>query len=61
MRKPYRARDPPTLPKVRVNESKSFAVTGVDFIGALYVKESDRERKVYICLFTCACTRGVHL
>jgi len=61
MGKPYRAPDPPPLPKVWVNEPKPFAVTGVDFTGALYVKESNKERKVYICLFTCVCTRGIHL
>ena len=61
MGKPYRAPDPPPLPKMRVNESKPFEVTGVNFTGALYVKELSREKKVYICLFTCACTRGVHL
>ena len=53
--------DPPPLSKVRVEESKPFTVTGVDFTGALYVKDTDGERKVYICLFTCACTRAVHL
>ena len=61
MGKPYKAPNPPPLPKVRVSESKPFEVTGVDFTGALYVKEPSREKKVYISLFTCACTRGVHL
>ena len=59
--KPYRAPDPPPLPKIRVEESKPFAITGVDFTGALYVKAMGGEKKVYICLFTCACTRAVHL
>lgn len=59
--KPYRPPDPPPLPKVRVEEAKPFTVTGVDFTGALYVKDTGGERKVYICLFTCACTRAVHL
>ena len=61
MGKPYRAPDPPPLPKVRVAESPPFTVTGVDFTGALYVKTGGQERKVYICLFTCAATRAVHL
>ena len=34
---------------------------GVDFTGALYVREGETERKIYICLFTCATTRAVHL
>jgi len=38
-------------------------VTGVDFTGAIYVKREDGagEYKVYICLFTCASTRAIHL
>jgi len=36
-------------------------VTGVDFTGALYVRGSQGEIKVYVCLFTCAVTRAVHL
>lgn len=59
--KTYRSPDPPTLPKIRVEGSKPFTVTGVDFTGALYVKDKDGERKVYVCLFTCACSRAVHL
>ena len=38
-----------------------FTVTGIDFMGALYVQMNGVESKVYICLFTCATTRGVHL
>ena len=37
----------------------TLSVTGVDFTGAVYVK--DGKRKVYICLFTCAATYAVHL
>ena len=46
---------------MRVEASQPFKVTGVDFTGALYVRDTTGERKVYICLFTCACTRAVHL
>ena len=59
--KPYRAPDPPPLPKIRVTEAPPFTITGVDFTGALFVKEGNQEKKVYICLFTCATTRAVHL
>ena len=59
--KPYQAPDPPPLPKFRVATSQPFSITGVDFTGALYVKDSTGEKKVYICLFTCSCTRPVHL
>lgn len=59
---PYRAPDPPPLPKDRLRESPPFTVTGVDFTGALYIKSKDgTQEKVYICLFTCANTRAVHL
>ena len=57
----YRTPDPPPLPKIRVGERRPFAVTGVNFTGALYVKESNGEQKAYICLFTCARTRAIHL
>ena len=57
MGKAYRTPDLPPLPKVRVGEARPFAVTGVDFTGALYV---NGEHKVYY-LFTCASTRAIHL
>ena len=60
--RPYAAPDPPPLPKVRVSEAPPFSVTGVDFTGALFVKNATgSETKCYICLFTCASTRAVHL
>ena len=60
--KPYRAPLPPPLPTFRVEESPPFAHTGVDFAGPLYVKKVDgTTKKVWICLFTCCVTRGVHL
>ena len=58
--RPYKAPDSPPLPKARVMEAPPFTITGVDFTGALYVKEKE-ETKVYICLFTCAVTHAVHL
>ena len=57
----FRAPDPPPLPKHRVQAMDPFTVTGVDFTGALYVRAPERENKVYVCLFTCANTRAVHL
>ena len=62
MGRPYRAPESPPLPKVRVTEAPPFTITGVDFTGALYVKGSTgQETKVYICLFSCAVSRAVHL
>ena len=57
----FRAPDPAPLPKLRVQETAPFAVTRVDFTGPLYVRSESRETKCYICLFTCAVTRAVHL
>ena len=59
--KPYRLPDPPPLPKTRIEDPIPFSVCGVDFTGAMYVREGEGERKVYICLFKCATTRAVHL
>jgi hypothetical protein len=58
---PFNATDPPPLPFYRMTDSQPFTVTGVDFTGAIYVKTPSGPEKVYICLFTCANTRAVHL
>ncbi|XP_045170970.2 uncharacterized protein LOC123533396 [Mercenaria mercenaria] len=60
--KQYPAPDPPPLPKFRLEDSAPFTVTGVDFTGALHVKDQrGNMSKEYICLFTCASTRALHL
>jgi len=51
---PYAIPDPPPLVKSSVSYSDPFTITGVDFTGALYVHTAEGERKVYLCLFTCA-------
>lgn len=53
--------DPAPLPEIRVRDARPFTITGVDFTGALYVQEQNQESKVYICLYTCATTRAIHL
>ena len=59
---PYKTGDPPPLPYDRLDSTTPFSVTGIDFTGALNVKSTDGTiKKVYICLFTCASTRAVHL
>ena len=48
----------------RVSEDPPFAHTGLDFAGPLYFMESqngNNNSKAYVCLFTCASTRAVHL
>ncbi|XP_065920288.1 uncharacterized protein [Dysidea avara] len=57
----YKAPNPPPLPKHRVQMMEPFTVTGIDFTGALYIRAPEGENKVYVCLFTCASTRAVHL
>ena len=59
--KPYRVPDPPPLPKIRVQDATPFTVTGVDFTGALHIRGKSGIENAYICLFTCASTRAVHL
>ena len=59
--KPYPAPDPPPLPRLRAQDVNPFTFTGVDFTGALYVRQGKGEVKVYLCLFTCATTRAIHL
>ena len=59
--KPYPLPTPPPLPAMRMCDVASFTVTGVDFTGALYAQMNGAESKVYICLFTCATTRAIHL
>ena len=55
------------LPSNRVSDDPPFTHIGLDFAGPLYVKEARRSsqesdsNKVYVCLFTCASTRAVHL
>ncbi|XP_071149289.1 uncharacterized protein [Mytilus edulis] len=58
----YRTPEAPPLPKDRLREAPPFTVTGVDFTGALKVRNKNgKDSKAYICLFTCASTRAVHL
>lgn len=59
--KPYPTPDTAPLPHIRTQDVYPFTYTGVDFTGALYVRRGGTEVKVYLCLFTCATTRAVHL
>ena len=57
-RKPFQQPTAP-LPADRCSFSPPFAVTGLDFAGPFYLKET--RDKAWMCLFTCAVTRAVHL
>ena len=60
---PFNSVFSPDLPPFRVDDGPPFSHVGIDFAGPLMVKnkEGNREQKVYVCLFTCASTRAVHL
>ena len=56
----------PDLPRIRVDDAPPFTNTGLDFLGPLYIvkrneSEENTTSKVYVCLYTCAATRAVHL
>ena len=60
--KPYKTPPPQPLPSCRVKEAPAFTYIGLDYVGPLYVKStSEKDQKVWICLFTCCITRAVHL
>ena len=63
-RSSYRVPAEANLPVERLSKAAAFTHIGVDFAGPLYLKYFDPEvgsNKAYICLFTCASSRAVHL
>lgn len=46
------------LPVDRVRDAAAFEVVGVDLTGPVYLKDG---QKAWICLFTCAVVRAIHL
>ena len=59
--KPFATPKDPPLPTSRVSDEPPFTSTGMDFAGPLYVTNTSTLQKAYVCLFTCASTRAVHL
>lgn len=57
----YQYPDPAPLPADRARAQYPFAVTGVDFTGAIQVRNKGEKVSVYILLFTCGVTRAIHL
>ena len=44
-----------------MKEAPAFTYIGLDCLGPLYVRStSEKDRKVWLCLFTCCITRAVH-
>ena len=66
-RVPFKPRPTPDLPDMRVADAPPFTFTGLDFAGPLYITSSKEgqsnefSQKAYICLYTCASTRAIHL
>ncbi len=62
---PFATPPSPDLPRERVSDAPPFVNTGLDFVGPLFIRKHGTDSlsndKVYILLFTCASTRGVHL
>jgi hypothetical protein len=64
--KPFPLFTPPSLPHSRVDDGPPWTNTGVDCAGPIFVlrrnaADKGSTEKVYLCLFTCASTRAVHL
>ncbi|XP_046632893.1 uncharacterized protein LOC124312397 [Daphnia pulicaria] len=57
----YRYPYPASLPADSVQENYPFAITGVDYTGAIQVTSKGERISVYILLFTCGVTRAIHL
>ena len=58
---PYKAYKRAELPETRVTDVPAFTHVGVDFAGPLFTKTTRGTTKTYICLFTCATSRAIHL
>ena len=61
--KPYSSPEAPPLLSFRFQEALPFSISVIDYVGPLYVRSgaSSGLQKVWICLFTCCVTCGVHL
>ena len=58
---PYRMPEMAPLPKTHITEAIPFSKTGLDYLGPMYIKTCDGQKKVWVCLFTCLVTRAIHL
>ena len=60
--KPFKTRDPLSLPSARVNFSRPFAVADVGFTGHFFVLDPFGNRqKIYLLIFTCFSSRAIYL
>ena len=62
---PFRPPQSANLPETRVTGNPAFTHVEVDFAGPLFVKTTggtkNQMKKVFVCLFTCATSRALHL
>ena len=58
---PYKAPKRADLPETRVTDVPAFTHVEVDFAGPLFTKTTRGTAKTYICLFTCATSKAIHL
>jgi hypothetical protein len=59
---PFKVPLPPPLPWFRVTEQRPFSSVGLDYLGPLQIStENGNVQKIWICLYTCAVTRAIHL
>ena len=60
---PYKSQSTPDLPSERVSNDPPFTHVGLDFAGPPNVvnRHANGSSKDYVCLFTCASTRAIHL
>ena len=53
------------LPPVRINPSRPFARTDLDYAGPFLLKASNRRgvasTKGYLAIFVCLCTKAIHI
>ena len=57
---PYKMPKLADWPKEKISKAAPFTYTGLDYTEPFHVKEN-KEKKVWICIFTCVTVRAVHL
>lgn len=61
LRRPTERQRMAELPKERVEASAPFTYSGIDCFGPFTVKKARKEYKRYGLIFTCLCSRAVHI
>ena len=61
LRRPTEMQRMSDLPPARVEPSPPFAYSGMDCFGPFFSKQGRKEQKRYGLLFTCFCSRAIHI